>query len=46
MTTILVPNQPGQGSVRLASRSVRKSRLFLLFVVAITFFVPASDYRL
>jgi hypothetical protein len=41
MPTIPVANQPGQDPVRLASRSVRKSRLFLLFVVVITFFVPA-----
>jgi hypothetical protein len=41
MSTIPVASQPGQDSVHPASRSVRKSRLFLLFVVVITFFVPA-----
>lgn len=41
MLTIPGTNQPGQDPVRLASRSVRKSGLFLLFVVVITFFVPA-----
>jgi hypothetical protein len=41
METIPVVNQPGKDPVRLASRTVRKSRLFLLFVVLITFFVPA-----
>jgi len=41
MSNIAVASQPGQDPVRPVSRSVRKSRLFLLFVVMITFFVPA-----
>ena len=41
MPTIHVASQPGQDRLRPASRAVRKSRLFLLFVVVITFFVPA-----
>jgi hypothetical protein len=41
MPTIPVANRPGLDLLRLASRSVPKSRLFLLFVVVITFFVPA-----
>ena len=41
MSNIPVAVQPGQEPLRPASRSVRKSRLFLLFVVMITFFVPA-----
>src|SRR5205085_8769495 len=41
METIPVVNQPGKYLVRLAARSVRKSRRFLLFVALITFFVPA-----
>jgi len=41
MSNIAVASQPGQDSVRPVSRSVRKSRLFLLFVVMITFFVAA-----
>jgi hypothetical protein len=40
MPTIPVANQR-LDPVRLSSRSVQKSRLFLLFVVVITFFVPA-----
>ena len=35
MPTIPVANQPGQYPVLLASRSLRKSRLFLLFVVSL-----------
>src|SRR6266478_6649807 len=41
MRTTPVANQPGQCPMGPASRSVRKSRLFLLFVVVITFFVLA-----
>jgi hypothetical protein len=41
MSNIAVTSQPGQDSVRPVSSSVRKSRVFLLFVVMITFFVPA-----
>ena len=41
MRTTPVANQPGQCPMGPASRSVRKSRLFLLFVVVITFFVSA-----
>ena len=41
MSNIPVASQPGQDPVGPASRSVRKSRLFLLFVVVITFLVPA-----
>jgi hypothetical protein len=41
MSTIPVVHQPGQDHVRRAFKSVRKSRLWLLFIVAITFLMPA-----
>jgi len=39
MQTTPVANQPGQRPVLQTAKSVRKSRLFLCFVVVITFFV-------
>ncbi len=41
MATIPVVNQPGKGRLRLALNATRKGRLPLLFVVAITFLLPA-----
>ncbi|HEY9231395.1 MAG TPA: hypothetical protein VIS78_04595 [Blastocatellia bacterium] len=42
MQTIPVASQPDKDHLRLVSRAVRKSRLLLLFVVVITFLVPAA----
>jgi IPT/TIG domain-containing protein len=41
MRTTPVANQSGRGPVLQSSKSVRKSRLFLVFVVVITFLVSA-----